>query len=352
MVVDALNVDDLRLEVGEFRLKDVSLAVAAGEYFCLLGANGAGKTLLIESVCGLVCTAAGRILIGGRDVTSLASRFRGVGFVPQDFGLFPHLSVEENIIFPLRVRGLDRGEAIRKAAPLIEMLDLQRLLGRGIGNLSGGERQKTALARALATEPKLLLLDEPMSTLDEASRGSLCAQLRRIQRDLQIAVVHVTHMMEVARTVSDRAAILADGRLVQTGTMTEMLDRPASEAIARFMGIENVYAGDAEAEGDGCVRISFAGHSLAAEGAPEGRVSFMIRPESVSVCEACKEAVGCIRARLERVENRKMFLRLEFDAGERIVVCAHADAEKDEPTLGRDYSLRIPPDGVYVFERQ
>jgi len=165
-----LKVESLNLTAGGFQLEDISFRVEKGEYFVLMGRTGSGKSLLIQSIAGLIRIDSGVISIGDRDVTNLEPRFRDIGYVPQDSGLFPHLNVEKNILFPLRVRGL-WGLSTDGLAPVVEAIGIEYLLGRSIQHLSGGEKQKVALARALAYKPSLLLLDEPLSALDEPSRN-------------------------------------------------------------------------------------------------------------------------------------------------------------------------------------
>ncbi|MFW6062118.1 MAG: ATP-binding cassette domain-containing protein, partial [Planctomycetota bacterium] len=195
-----LRVRSVHLQAGEFRVEDVDVDVAAGEYFVLMGATGSGKSLLVTAVCGLRRVVCGRIEIGGRDVTGLAPRRRGVGYVPQESGLFPHLSVKRNLLFPSRRAGARR----RHIDEIIDMLEIGYLLDRWPGGLSGGERQKVALARALARQPKLLLLDEPVSALDEPTRREVCELLGRVQQQFRVATVHVCHSLTEARQVADR----------------------------------------------------------------------------------------------------------------------------------------------------
>ena len=208
-----LRVESLSVRVGDFALRDVCLEVARDEYYVLMGPNGAGKTLLLRCIGGLLRADGGRILIGGRDVTDLEPRERGIGYVPQEGALFPWLDVAGNITFPLRVRGLRQRTALREVAPLIDLLRLEGFLARRPGTLSGGERQRVAVARALALRPGILLLDEPVSALDEEARRRVCGHLRRIQRELRIAAVHVCHSTEEAGMVADRRAVLEGGRL-------------------------------------------------------------------------------------------------------------------------------------------
>lgn len=178
---------DLCLGAGDFRLRDVNLQVAAGEYFVLLGPTGSGKSLLLKCLCGLVRAVSGTICVNGQDVTHLEPRRRRIGYVPQDCGLFPHMDVAHNIAFPLRARGRSLREALARVTPLAQALGIEPLLDRSPVGLSGGESQKVALARALASRPQLLLLDEPVSALDEPSRKEACSELRRVQEQFGIA---------------------------------------------------------------------------------------------------------------------------------------------------------------------
>lgn len=229
-----IQTQGISLSVGTFRMEDVSLRVDDGEYFVLMGPTGSGKSLLIKSICGLVRPEWGSVLFDGSDVTPLEPRLRRVGYVPQNCGLFPHLSVAKNITFTRRTRGLSHRGMLRELAPLIDLLDLRRLLKRRTHDLSGGERQKVALARALATQPRLLVLDEPVSALDELSRRDVCAELKRIQSDFQIATIHVCHNTEEALSVADRIGIMEAGRLVQAATPDELASRPATDTVARL----------------------------------------------------------------------------------------------------------------------
>ena len=229
-----IEVRNISLGVGEFRLENVSLGVGDGEYFVLMGPTGSGKSLLVKCICGLVRPAGGAVLVDGRDVTVLEPRCRNVGYVPQDCGLFGHLSVAGNITFARRARGLSHAAMLREMDPLIELLGLTELLGRRTGGLSGGERQKVALARALASRPRLLVLDEPVSALDELTRRDVCAELKRTQRSFELATIHVCHNSEEALSVADRIGIMAGGQLVQAARPEQLQADPATETVARL----------------------------------------------------------------------------------------------------------------------
>ena len=230
-----IRTDEISFSIGTFELQRLSINIAKGEYFILLGPPGSGKTIFLECLCGLKKIASGRIYIDEHDVTNIEPRARGIGYVPQDYALFPHLSVEQNVAFGLRIRGCQGKEMQTKITKTTEMLDIQRLLSRRIHGLSGGEKQRVALARALVLQPKVLLLDEPACALDEVTRQEVCAQLLGIQRRLNLTTIHVSHNLEEAFTVADRAAILNAGILQQVGSLDELVSKPNSDFVARFM---------------------------------------------------------------------------------------------------------------------
>jgi len=233
-----IRIRSLSLRAGDFRVRDVSLDLAAGEYFVLLGPNGSGKTLLIHCLCGLLRAESGSLVIGDRDVTCAEPRVRRIGYVPQDYGLFPHMNVARNLTFALRAAGRPHADALRELAPLIDMLHLAHLLDHSPQTLSGGERQKVALARALALRPELLLLDEPVSALDGPTRAEVLEQLRTVQHQFGVTTMHVCHSIDEAETVADRAGVMIDGRLVQTGKLAELMARPASAEVARLLQVK------------------------------------------------------------------------------------------------------------------
>jgi ABC-type sugar transport system ATPase subunit len=212
--MNGLEIRNLELRAGNFILNDIDLAASDGEYFILMGHTGAGKSLLMKAVCGLQPIENGRILIHGRDVTDLAPRIRGIGYVPQDSGLFPHLDVKGNVAFALDLLGVDRREIEEKVSRMAEEIGITHLLPRRVNGLSGGERQKVALARALTRNPRLLLLDEPMSALDEKSRKDISSLLKRVHREHHLTTLHICHNRSEAEMLGDRVGTMNAGRLV------------------------------------------------------------------------------------------------------------------------------------------
>jgi molybdate/tungstate transport system ATP-binding protein len=230
-----LQIKNAFLKAGDFTVSDINLTVASKEYFVLMGRTGSGKSLLVKAICGIIPIQKGSIYIDGKDVTNLEPGKRQVGYVPQSSSLFPHLSVADNILFPLRIRKSNKKEALKKTIPIIDALNISSLLERSTLNLSGGEQQKVALARALSFDPKLLILDEPVSALDEPTRCEICKLLKTIQQDFSVTMVHVCHNLEEARIVSDRVAIFSQGRIVQAGTLENLIDDPRFEIVRKIL---------------------------------------------------------------------------------------------------------------------
>jgi molybdate/tungstate transport system ATP-binding protein len=230
-----LQIKNIFLKAGDFTVDNIDLTVESKEFFVIMGPTGSGKSLLVKAICGIIPIQSGSIHIDGKDVTNLEPGKRQVGYVPQNSSLFPHLSVSDNILFPLKIRKINRKEALKKTAPIIDALNISSLLERTTLNLSGGEQQKVALARALSFNPKLLILDEPVSALDEPTRCEICGLLKTIQQDFSITTIHICHNLEEARIVSDRIAIISNGRIVQTDTLENLIDKPEVGIVRKIL---------------------------------------------------------------------------------------------------------------------
>jgi putative spermidine/putrescine transport system ATP-binding protein len=222
----------------------VDLAIPAGEFFTLLGPSGSGKTTTLRLIAGFEQPDSGRILLGGTDVTRRPPYARNVNTVFQDYALFPHMTVEENVGYGLRVRGVRREERRTRAGEALEMVRLAGLGPRRPGQLSGGQRQRVALARAIVNRPRVLLLDEPLGALDLKLRQDMQLELMRIKDEVGITFIYVTHDQEEALTMSDRVAVFRDGRIEQVGTPADVYERPTSEFVAGFVGVSNVLERD------------------------------------------------------------------------------------------------------------
>lgn len=238
----AIRIDKLRKNFGDFAAVDnVSFEIADGELVALLGPSGGGKSTILRIIAGLEDSDGGTVELGGERVDELHARSRNVGFVFQHYALFKHMTVSENIAFGLKVQGIERGEQRRRVKELLGLVGLTGFDDRFPHQLSGGQRQRVALARALAPQPKVLLLDEPFGAVDAKVREELRRWLRRLHDELHATTLFVTHDQEEAFSVADRVLIVNKGKLEQQGTPLQILDEPATEFVARFVGDVNVY---------------------------------------------------------------------------------------------------------------
>lgn len=268
-------------------VKEVSLVVNQGEFFTLLGASGCGKTTLLRLIGGFEIPNSGKVWIGDRDVSRLPAYRRNVHTVFQDYALFPHLSVFENIGFSLQVKRLSRDEIFTRVTDALKLVQLLEMRDRFPAQLSGGQRQRVAIARAIVDRPDVLLLDEPLSALDAKIRVELREELKQLQRQTGISFVYVTHDQEEALALSDRIAVLHNGKLLQIGTPLAVYEHPVNLYVAEFIGRANFLAGVlVQVKGDqGQVKIDnqVVTGTLAAEIAPNSAVKVVIRPENINL---------------------------------------------------------------------
>lgn len=270
---------------GQRALNGIDLTINPGEFVALLGPSGCGKTTALRALAGLERIDGGSILIDGSDVAGVPTNKRDIGMVFQSYSLFPHLTSLENVEFGLRVRRVAPAERRERAREALEMVGLGQLAERFAHQLSGGQQQRVALARALVTRPRVLLLDEPLSALDAKVRIQLRDEIRRIQTELGITTVFVTHDQEEALAVADRVAVMRDGTIEQIGTPEELYTRPATSFVATFVGLSNRV--DAQLVGG---RVSVLGSTLPALGEPlaDGPVVALIRPEDIVLSRSAK----------------------------------------------------------------
>lgn len=276
-----VRIEHLNATLGEFRLRDIDLDIRDREYFVVLGPTGAGKTVLLECIAGLTSPDDGRVWLGDREVTHLPPELRRVGYLPQDYALFPHMTVRENLGFGLLVRRR-AAEIPAKIARFAGLLGIEHLLDRLPARLSGGEKQRVALGRALAIDPEIMLLDEPLSALDVATRERIGDELRRIHDSTGITSLHICHNFDETLRLADRVALMHQGRIVQVGTPDEILRRPNCLFAAGFVRAENTFSGVAEETGPQA-RIRLGEMTLQAEVAVRGAVFVTIRPDDVEV---------------------------------------------------------------------
>jgi putative spermidine/putrescine transport system ATP-binding protein len=275
-----IEVRDIEKFYGSFKALDrVSLDVAGGEFVSLLGASGSGKTTILMALAGFVRLNAGVIRFGDREVTLLPPNKRDVGIVFQNYALFPHLNVVENIAYPLKLRGVPAAERRQRVARALDLVRLEGMDERRIDQLSGGQRQRVALARAVVYEPRVLLMDEPLSALDKNLRDQMQIEIRHLHERLGITTVFVTHDQQEAITISDRIAVLEKGRLLQIDTPRKLYEEPSNLAVATFMGESTLLPVEVR-EGE----ASLFGKTLRLRGRPasdEARQSLFVRPENL-----------------------------------------------------------------------
>jgi molybdate/tungstate transport system ATP-binding protein len=236
-----IRLTNLRMNLPGFTLEDINLHIKPGEFFALMGSTGSGKTLVLETVAGLTKLDKGTVHIAKRDVTALPPEKRGVSLVYQDHALFPHLTVLQNVMYGQRYHNISKAEGKNEARALLDTLGLSRLENRKPGRLSGGEKQRTALARALACRPDVILLDEPLSALDPQFRGELRHTLKDVHETSGATFLMVTHDFTDAMVLAERAAVIKDGRLHQEDTVSNIFRRPATPFVASFVGMTNVF---------------------------------------------------------------------------------------------------------------
>ena len=282
---------------GPAAVQSLDLDIARGELLTLLGPSGSGKTTTLMMLAGFETPSAGRILLEGRDIARLAPHRRGIGVVFQAYALFPHMSVAENVAFPLSVRGVSRHDQGKRVAKALAMVRLEGLAGRRPAQLSGGQQQRVALARALVFEPPIVLLDEPLGALDKALREEMQLEIRHLHQRLGVTMMYVTHDQAEALTLSDRIAVFEGGRVRQVADPRLLYDRPADAFVAGFVGENNLLPGRIEArEGDECqVRLA-CGPVVAAQAVDCGGVGeaclVAVRPERVAVAGVTASDLG------------------------------------------------------------
>lgn len=300
---------------------DLSLAVAPGEFFTILGPSGSGKSTTLSLVAGFEVPDAGRILLGGRDMTRAPPRERGLGMVFQNYAIFPHLDVFENVAFPLRARRAARADIEARVAEALAAVRLTGMERRYARQLSGGQQQRVALARAVVARPGIVLMDEPLGALDKNLRYQMQTEIADLQRRLGMTVVFVTHDQEEAMNLSDRIAIMEGGRLVQAGAPRQVYEHPANSFVARFLGESNLLPG--LADGAGLRRED--GTALQAANALHGPALLFVRPEKLILHHGTVAAEGNrLSGRVVRSAFLGNMIRTEVDVGQGQVLTVDA----------------------------
>jgi ABC-type Fe3+/spermidine/putrescine transport system ATPase subunit len=310
-------------------LRGIDLAVPAGARASLVGPSGAGKTTLLRAIAGLTPVSEGRIRLGDRDLAEVPPHRRRIAVVFQEPRLLPHLSVAENVAFPLRATGAGRVERRARARERLDEVGLGGLADRATTGLSGGEQQRVALARALSAEPELLLLDEPLAAVDPNRREGLRRLIVRLQEERGLTALVVTHDRAEAAELGESMALMLEGRIVQHGPPPDLFERPASAAVARFVGMGNLLRGTVEGG-----RLAIAGASVAVPG-PDGPATLGIRPEHVVVDDAAPLA-----GRVEEAVYAGTLVRLRLSVGD-LRIDAHVTPSA-APPVGAEIGVELP----------
>jgi len=331
-------------------LKDVSVDIAENEFFTLLGPSGCGKTTLLRLIAGFEPPTSGAIRLGGRDISRLPPNRRPVNTVFQNYALFPHMSVSQNIAFGLEMLGKPKSEIRKTVENMLQLVQMEELKSRRTSEISGGQQQRVALARALAPHPEVLLLDEPLSALDLKLRKEMQIELKRLQNETGITFVFVTHDQEEALTMSDRVAVMNAGAILQVGTPREIYERPAERFVANFIGESNFLDADLSA---GSVTLRAGGRFdvHAPDGVADGPVSVLVRPEHAAVrvgAPGASEISATVETVVYSGEATTMHLRLS--TGEAMKArTANAPGSADIPEKGTSVALGISPGAITVL---
>lgn len=326
---------------GVFGLKDIDLDIASGEFVSLLGPSGCGKTTTLRVIAGFETPTSGQVLLNGREIGHLPANRRPVNTVFQDYAVFPHMNVAENVGFGLSVRGTARAEIARKVAEALDLVGLGDKAERPVSALSGGQRQRVALARAIVCEPQVLLLDEPLSALDASLREQMQIELKSLQHRLGTTFILVTHDQTEALSISDRIVVMNGGRIEQIATPDELYDRPATRFVAGFIGTMNLLPG--RVTGDG--RVEGAGFALPIEGAGSlaagTPVTLGLRPEDLTFAPAGSGAPLRVETTVFHGHSLRVIGRL--NDGAEVVLDVRRSHAAELPADGATAALALRP---------
>ena len=312
-----VSIEGAHARLGDFKLSEIDLSVASGEFFVILGPSGAGKTVLLDLIAGFIYPKRGRIVLGDVDVTYLPTERRHIGYMFQNYALFPNMSVYKNIEFGLAYTKLQN--RVQRTEEIMELVGIKNLRDRTPTTLSGGEKQRVALARSLIVEPQVLLLDEPLSALDPRSRDVIREELRDVIDQFGITALFVTHDQMDARLLADRVGIMYDGKLIQTGSVHQVYDKPENKEVAAFVGMENLIEGKVVAQEGGIVTVVVGDTTIEAVANYEKdeRVTLGIRPENVTLMlePIATSARNTLRGTVSQILNLGPLNKVIIDCG-------------------------------------
>ncbi len=326
-------------------LNDLSLTIAPGELVALLGPSGCGKTTALRLLAGLEEADGGRVVVDGKDVTGLPTNRRNVGMVFQAYSLFPHMVAWENVAFGLQMRKVGTEERKKRALETLELVGLEKYANRYASQLSGGQQQRVALARALAIRPQVLLLDEPLSALDAKVRGRLRDEIRRIQLEVGITTLFVTHDQEEALAIADRVGVMQSGHLEQLGPPITVYSRPATAFVADFVGLTNRIPGEVKFGG---VEVRGTQLPLVQSDVPSGPAVALVRPEAVTLVGDGDRSSGPLVGTVIAVAFLGAVSRVTVDLGDITVLAQLPTSAASDHPAGTKVRLALRPDPVLV----
>jgi putative spermidine/putrescine transport system ATP-binding protein len=328
---------------------DVELDIRPGEFFSLLGPSGSGKTTTLMMIAGFTAADGGQVLVDGGDISAMPPQLRGFGMIFQNYAIFPHLNVFENVAFPLRARRMPNAEIAERVAWALALVRLESFAGRYSRQLSGGQQQRVAIARAVVFHPEVVLMDEPLSALDRNLRTAMQGELRDIQQRLGTTVIYVTHDQEEAMSLSDRIAIMNRGRIEQVGAPRDVYEQPANSFCARFLGEANLLRGVVDSVHDGHATLRTNGgallHGRAQPGISVGNsAALFFRPERVTVGSAT-DGGNALRGCVRRAAFLGSALRctVAADGGEEVILDWPNDGRAAAPAAGETVELAWQP---------
>ena len=329
---------------------DVNLSLPEGKFVSFLGPSGCGKTTLLRLLAGLERPTRGRVLLEGEDITDKPTHQRGIGMVFQSLALFPHLTVGENITYGLRIRGVDKSARREKAEALLDLVRLPGVADRHITQLSGGQRQRVAIARALALEPKLFLLDEPLSALDANLREEMQVELKMLQQRLGITTIIVTHDQREAMTMSDQVVVMSTAQVQQVGGPLEIYRHPANAFVADFIGTSNLIPVRAQGDRSILVRdLSFTVNELPKDSA--GELMLSIRPEEVHVLPASAQGPNRLPGQVTFVRDVGASVEIFVDCDGITVVAMSAPKDRPDLRQGDAAMVELPAEACVVVRK-
>lgn len=351
----AVSIKNVSRRYGDIvAVADVALEIGPGEFVSLLGPSGSGKTTLLMMLAGFEQPQSGALFVGDRDITKVPPNLRNISMVFQRYALFPHMTVTENIAFPLRMRGVQKPDQLIRIQKALEMVKLDGYGSRKPAELSGGQQQRVALARAIVSDPPVILMDEPLGALDKKLRVHMQTELKQLQQRLGSTVIYVTHDQEEALTMSDQVAVMNHGKVMQYGPPRELYEAPANEFVADFIGDMNFVTGTVRRVHDGIADVEVPGGNLSVAVAPSYNgnsrtVRVAVRPENISVAPSSDvNGVQVVLAQKVFNGSHTMLHCVLADGGVvRASVSAHSPLTR--MSAGETLTLTCPPSGAHLF---